>query len=82
MNSLLPKCSYSDKPTNRSKICFKISLLGEGEVGKTSIARRFAEDTFEKGYVPTIGVDYQTKKISIGDNTVQVSNYSRLRILG
>ena len=39
----------------------KILLLGESNVGKTSIFNRFISNTFEKNIGSTIGVDFETK---------------------
>ena len=51
---------------------FKIVVLGDGAVGKTSIINRFCEDYFAKSYKQTIGVDFFVKRIELpGD--VQVA---------
>ncbi len=42
---------------------FKVILLGDGTVGKTSIAMRFTEDNFSTGYKQTIGLDFFIKRI-------------------
>lgn len=42
---------------------FKVILLGDGAVGKTSIATRFAEDKFSQNYKQTVGVDFFIKRI-------------------
>uniref|UniRef100_A0A7S1ABN2 Ras-related protein Rab-28 n=1 Tax=Noctiluca scintillans TaxID=2966 RepID=A0A7S1ABN2_NOCSC len=42
---------------------FKIILLGDGAVGKTSLAMRFCEDYFAKQYKQTIGLDFFIKRI-------------------
>jgi len=47
---------------------FKIILLGDGAVGKTSIALRFAEDSFNQIYKQTVGVDFFIRRISIPPN--------------
>jgi small GTP-binding protein len=36
-------------------------------VGKTSLIRRYAEDKFDGNYLPTLGVDITTKKITVKD---------------
>ena len=41
----------------------KLILLGEGAVGKTSIALRFTEDHFATQYKQTIGLDFFMKRI-------------------
>eukprot|EP00744_Colponema_vietnamica_P007004 GILI01010118.1.p1 GENE.GILI01010118.1~~GILI01010118.1.p1 ORF type:complete len:231 (+),score=49.80 GILI01010118.1:83-775(+) len=42
---------------------YKIVLLGDGTVGKTSLAMRFADDQFGKAYKQTIGVDFLVKRL-------------------
>lgn len=42
---------------------YKIILLGDGAVGKTSLAMRFCEDHFAKQYKQTIGIDFFVKRI-------------------
>lgn len=44
---------------------FKVILLGDGAVGKTSIAHRFASDVFGKVYKQTIGVDFFLRRIEL-----------------
>jgi GTPase SAR1 family protein len=36
----------------------KVILLGDGTVGKTSLAMRFANDSFGKQYKQTLGLDF------------------------
>ena len=47
---------------------FKIILLGDGAVGKTSIASRFSDDKFNQKYKQTVGVDFFIKRINIPPN--------------
>ena len=49
--------------TSDSSNTFKILTLGESEVGKTSILRRFVENKFIKNHLATIGIDYRTKMV-------------------
>ena len=41
----------------------QVILLGDGTVGKTSIATRFAQDDFSRSYKQTIGLDFFVKRI-------------------
>lgn len=40
---------------------FKIALIGNSSVGKSSLLRRFADDAFQESYLATIGVDFRFK---------------------
>ena len=51
---------------------FKICAIGSGGVGKTSLIRRYAENKFDKNYLPTLGVDITTKKITINDKNIKL----------
>ena len=42
---------------------YKIVLLGDTGVGKTSIFNRYCKNKFESNYNSTIGVDFEVKKI-------------------
>ncbi|KAH8043468.1 GTPase [Aureococcus anophagefferens] len=42
---------------------FKVILLGDGAVGKTSIATRFSSDEFTQSYKQTIGLDFFIKHL-------------------
>lgn len=44
---------------------YKIILLGDGAVGKTSLAMRFCEDHFAKRYKQTIGLDFFVKRVTL-----------------
>jgi len=43
----------------------KICLLGDPAVGKTSLIRRFIEDTFDENYISTIGTNVLSKLINL-----------------
>jgi GTPase SAR1 family protein len=42
---------------------FKVIVLGDGAVGKTSLVRRFADDSFGGTYKQTIGLDFSLKRV-------------------
>jgi small GTP-binding protein len=44
---------------------FKVAICGDWAVGKTSLVRRFATDTFTHDYLTTIAVNHVTKKLKI-----------------
>lgn len=44
---------------------FKIVLMGDGAVGKTSICQRFIKEDFANAYKQTIGLDFYAHRITI-----------------
>eukprot|EP00731_Ephydatia_muelleri_P030646 Em0022g160a len=51
---------------------FKIVLIGDAGVGKTSIVRRYTDGVFTSAGIPTIGVDFCIKTLQIGTNMVKL----------
>jgi len=39
---------------------FKISVIGDGRVGKTSLIKKFTQGSFESDYIKTIGAQFST----------------------
>jgi Ras-related protein Rab-6A len=54
------------------KYTFKILLLGDGAVGKTSLVQRFIHNKFQTGYLMTIGMEPYSRfeTIKLQDRTV------------
>jgi Ras-related protein Rab-5C len=52
---------------------FRVVLLGEAGVGKTSLVRRYTENVFDEEYKQTIGTTFATKDIDVtgSDGTVR-----------
>ncbi|KAI4825725.1 hypothetical protein KUCAC02_021396 [Chaenocephalus aceratus] len=49
---------------------FKIVLVGNSSVGKTSLLRRFCDDSFHPGTSATVGIDYSVKTIIVDNSQV------------
>ena len=47
---------------------FKICLIGDGYVGKTSIRRKYLGQGFRSNYIPSLGVDFAQKTVVYGDD--------------
>ena len=48
---------------------FKVILLGDSSVGKTSILQRFSKGVFKKDLEPTIGAHFISKIVELPQNT-------------
>jgi GTPase SAR1 family protein len=46
---------------------FKILIIGDSNVGKTSLMNRLVHGIFSNNYSATIGVDFKIAMINIGD---------------
>lgn len=51
---------------------FKVCLLGDKAVGKTSTIKRFVYSLFDDKYISTVGTNVEKKQINIGENTISL----------
>jgi len=51
---------------------FKIVLVGDSGVGKSSVLLRFADDSWSENYIATIGVDFRFRTVKIGKELVKL----------
>ena len=49
------------------KYLFRVCLLGDAAVGKTSLLTRFCDDSFKENYNSTIGVDFRVVTLKCND---------------
>ena len=52
------------------KQTFKVVVLGDGSVGKSSICNRFCQDFFAKEYKQTMGLDFFSQTLNLPDREV------------
>ena len=66
---------YSN-PNNNSdqnyEFIFKVLLLGNSNVGKSSLFLRFVDDIWNDTFVPTIGVDFKIKTFEIDSKKIKM----------
>ncbi|MHA1380909.1 MAG: Rab family GTPase [Candidatus Helarchaeota archaeon] len=55
------------------KFAFKVCIIGSPGVGKTSLIIRYIENKFKEDYIPTLGVDFLTKKLEVGAEKIPTS---------
>lgn len=52
----------------RTEMIFKIIVIGDPAVGKTSLLTNFCGDKFEYEYIPTVGVNITKEPVTIKDD--------------
>jgi len=58
--------------TNSQEFGFKISIIGDGGVGKTSLIKKYTKGTFEKDYIKTIGAQFSKYDKEINSDVVNL----------
>jgi len=57
---------------NSEEFRFKIVVIGDGAVGKTSLIKKFAKGTFEKDYVKTLGAQFSKYNKEINGDIIRL----------
>ncbi len=55
-----------------SDYLFKVLLIGNSGVGKSSLLMRFAEDVFSDNHIMTIGVDFKIKTVDVDSKAIKL----------
>jgi small GTP-binding protein len=50
----------------------KLLLIGDSNVGKTSLLLRYLDNTFSDKYITTIGVEFKSKDITLNNKTYKI----------
>ena len=50
----------------------RLLTLGDSGAGKSSLLVRYTQDEFTHEYMPTIGIDFRLKTLTVGGRTVKV----------
>ncbi len=60
--------SIEEEPRELREFVFKIVIIGDAAVGKTSLINQFVENSFNEDYKPTLGANIVRKDVNL-DNT-------------
>lgn len=58
---------------------FKVILIGDANVGKSSLISQFCNDKFMDTVASTVGVDFYIKDFNINNKKVKVSSVSYVK---
>ena len=64
--------SSTTKGQENYEFIFKVLLLGNSNVGKSSLFLRFVDDIWNDTFVPTIGVDFKIKTFNIDEKKIKM----------
>lgn len=64
----------SDKGTPaRHHVVIKVGMVGDAQIGKTSLMVKYVEGEWDEDYIQTLGVNFMEKTISIRNNDITFS---------
>lgn len=58
---------------------FKLLLIGNSSVGKTSFLFRYADNSFTSAFVATVGIDFKVKTVFRQDKRVKLQIWVSLQ---
>lgn len=58
---------------DRNAIVLKVGMVGDSQIGKTSLMVKYVEGSFDEDYIQTLGVNFMEKTISIRNTEITFS---------
>jgi len=71
-NSTSANVSQKDAADQNFDYMFKLLIIGNSSVGKTSFLFRYADDSFTSAFVSTVGIDFKVKTVFRNDKRVKL----------
>jgi len=67
-----PKSGASAKK-NKKKVVVKVGMVGDSQIGKTSLMVKYVEGAFNEDYIQTLGVNFMEKTIALKNTDITFS---------
>ncbi|KAJ7423105.1 RAB3C, member RAS oncogene family [Pitangus sulphuratus] len=69
---------YGQKDTSDQNFdyMFKLLIIGNSSVGKTSFLFRYADDSFTSAFVSTVGIDFKVKTVFKNEKRIKLQIWS------
>ncbi|KAG9791530.1 small GTPase, partial [Aureobasidium melanogenum] len=61
------------QPANKSSVVIKVGMVGDAQIGKTSLMVKYVEGSWDEDYIQTLGVNFMEKTISIRNTEITFS---------
>ncbi|CAM9016466.1 hypothetical protein WICANDRAFT_50439 [Wickerhamomyces anomalus NRRL Y-366-8] len=58
-----------------SRVQVKVALIGDSQIGKTSLMVKYVNNSFDEDYKKTLGVNFMEKSIELGTTDIKFSVY-------
>eukprot|EP01133_Synstelium_polycarpum_P006727 gene6727-7820_t len=59
--------------SKKNNVVVKVGMVGDSQIGKTSLMVKYVEGTFDEDYIQTLGVNFMEKTISIRGTEITFS---------
>ena len=74
-NELSPRSTgdVSSVHTHDNRVVVKVALIGDAQVGKTSLMVKYVENKFDEDYIQSLGVNFMEKSIVLRNTDITFS---------
>lgn len=62
-----------DQASTRNQVVIKVGMVGDAQIGKTSLMVKYVEGSWDEDYIQTLGVNFMEKTISIRNTEITFS---------
>ncbi|KAL7625764.1 Ras GTPase tem1 [Parahypoxylon ruwenzoriense] len=63
----------ADRNNTRNHVVIKVGMVGDAQIGKTSLMVKYVEGSWDEDYIQTLGVNFMEKTISIRNTEITFS---------
>lgn len=67
------KPSVDLTPPQKQSVSLKIGLIGDAQIGKTSLMVKYVEGDYDEDYIQTLGVNFMERKVTIRNTEITFS---------
>ena len=61
------------KTRSKKKVVVKVGMVGDSQIGKTSLMVKYVEGAFNEDYIQTLGVNFMEKSIALRNTEITFS---------
>ncbi|GAA6016123.1 hypothetical protein JCM11491_000675 [Sporobolomyces phaffii] len=65
--------SGRSKQDDKNSVVLKVGMVGDSQIGKTSLMVKYVEGSYDEDYIQTLGVNFMEKTISIRNTEITFS---------